>query len=153
MGLLNFPIIDPDTGVIEAFWVKPLTLALRDAILMTTDILAFKKNIYIKSDKVLAEPADVVRIATILDDGRQFLNKAVRNEKGKKYGSVYNLTFSTETYVMRQLYVRRSILGLFSWGHTIFPYERVLKVLLEAVVIEDSTSKKEKVPDGSVEPA
>lgn len=153
LALLNYPILNPDTGVIQAFWVKPITLPLKDAILLTSDILAFKKNLYIKSDKVLSDPAEIIRVASLLEDGRGFLNSSVQNEKGKKYGTVYNFTFSTETYVLRQFYTKKSILGLISFDFRVFPQERILKVLPEAVIIEDETTKKEKVHAPSIEPA
>lgn len=151
LALLNWPIIDPDAGIIRAFWVKPLTLDLSNGIILTSDILAFKKKLYIRSDKVICNPAEVIRIASILDDRRTFLFATVQNEKGKKYGWVYNLSFSTETYVLRQIYSQRTIMGLFNFNRRIFPYERVLNVLPETVIIEDDNTKKDKVVEAPVE--
>lgn len=151
LGILNLPIIDPDTGVIEAFWIKPLTLPLKNAIILTSDILAFKKNIYVESEKSITIPEQILKISSILDDGRQFLFSPLKNEKGKSYGSIYNLSFSTETYVIRQLFSKRSLLRLISLGEWIFPYERVIKVLPKVVIIDDDTTKKEKVLSGPAE--
>lgn len=153
LALLNWPIIDPDTGVIEAFWVKPLTIVQSDAILLTSDILQFKKNLYVKSDKVFCNPVEVIRIAAILDQKREFLFAPVQSEKGRRHGRVYNLSFSTETYVLRQLYTGRKLFGLIPFMTKIFPYERVLKVLPSYIVIEDNSTKTEEVVPDSAEPA
>lgn len=152
LAFLNWPIINPDTGIIEAFWVKPLAIAEKDAIVLTSDILEFKKNLYVHSEKVLCSPADVIRITAILDEKREILYAGVQNEKGKRYGKVYNLSFSTETYVTKQLYVRKKFLSLISFGSTIFPYERILKVLPGYIIINDDATKKEGIPN-SAEPA
>lgn len=151
LALLSWPIIDPDTGVIEAFWVKPLTLAMRNGIILTSNILAFKKNVYIRSDEVIVNPAEVIRIASILDDGRQFLNAHVQSEKGRQYGRIYDLCFSTETYVLRQIYCKKFFLGALSYDRRSFPYERILKVLPKKVIIDDDTTKKEKVVEAPAE--
>ena len=153
LAFLNFPIFNPDTGVIEAFWVKPLTVAMKDGIILTADILAFKKKVYIKSDKVICNPAEVLRIASILDEARPFLYAVAQNEKGKRYGRVYNLSFSTETYVLRILYTQKTLLGLFAYDQRVFPYERVLRVLPKIVIIDDEGAKKEKVVEAPAEPA
>ena len=147
LALLNLPIIDPDTGVVEAFWVKPAALAIDDAILQTSNILSFKKNIYIKDVNVIAEPQDVLRIADILEDGRLFTGSVVKNESGKRYGKVNSVSFSTDTYVLKNIYTSRA-LGL---DKRVFPYERVVKVLPGEVIIDDDTTGKETVKNA--EPA
>ncbi len=147
LALLNLPIIDPDTGVIEAFWVKPLTLMENDAVLTTSNILSFKKNLYIASNNVLAEAADLVRIATILEDGRLILGARVESESGYFYGRVYNLSFSTETYLLKQLHVQRAFL-FFGFNRRLFPYDRIVKVLADKIIINDDSRVEvdEKVP-------
>lgn len=152
LAFLNWPIINPDTGIIEAFWVKPIH-GENDAVLLTTDILQFKKNLYIKSEKVFCNPAEVIRIAAILDEKREILYAPVQNERGEGYGQVFNISFSTETYVLRQLFTRKRLLGLLPFQPSIFPYERVLQVLADKVIIYDDTTKKQEVISGSTEPA
>lgn len=151
LALLNLPIVHPDTGVVEAFWVKPLELPLKNAIILASDIIDFKKSIYIRSEDVIHDPAEIIKIATLLDEKRDFLYAMVQNEKGKRYGRIYNLSFSTETYVLRQIYTKRIAVGLFSFDFRVFPYERVLKVLPQVVIIDDEVTKKEKVIEAPVE--
>ncbi len=56
LGLIKDMIIDPDTGKIEAFWVKPATVPIVDGVIQVKSILEWKKNVYIKSDRDIAEP-------------------------------------------------------------------------------------------------
>jgi len=152
LATLNWPIVDPDTGVIEAFWVKSMVEGSKNAIILTSTILGFKKNIYITSEKMIMDPSENVRITDILQEGRRIIEAEVKNESSKKYGKAYNFSFSTDTFVMRQLFVQRSVLGMFQFGHRIFPYERILRVLPHLILVEDDSTEKEASP-APAEPA
>jgi len=136
-------IVDPDTGMVDAFWVKPTTLSVRSAILRASDIVELKKNFYIKSDKVLAQAEDVIRISEILEDGRTFLGNVVQNEAGHSYGTCVNLAFDTQTFALKQIYSRRSILGVITLDERIFSYSNIIRVLPEMILVDDDATKKE----------
>ena len=143
LAVVSGIIVNPDFGMVEAYWVKPFTLPFRNAILRSGDILEFKKNLYIKSDKTLAQSEDVIRIKEILEDGRKFIGNSVRNEAGKSYGTCVNLTFETETYALKQVYSRKSFLGLITLDERIFSYNDIVRVLPEAILVNDDATKKE----------
>lgn len=143
LAMISGIIVDPDTGMVEAFWVKPATLPVKNAILRVSDIVELKKNLYIKSDRVLAQAEDVIRISEILEDGRTFLGNVVQNEAGESYGTCVNLTFDIQTYALKQIHSRRSILGLITLDKRIFSYDNILKVLPEMILVEDVATKKE----------
>lgn len=143
LGTVSGIIVDPDSGIVEAFWVKPATLTVRNVILRTSDIVELKKNVYIKSDKVFALVEDVIRISEILNDGRVFLGSAVQNETGYSYGRCINLAFDSKTFVIKQIYSRRSILGLVTLDERIFSYNNIIRVLPEMILVNDDATKKE----------
>lgn len=143
LAVVSGIIIDPDTGMVEAFWVKPVTLLVRNAILKTSDIVEFKKNLYVKSNKVLAQAEDVIRISEILEDGRTFLGNSIQNEAGHSYGACFNLAFDTQTYALKQIHCKRSILGIITLDERIFSYNNIIKVLPEMILVEDVATKKE----------
>jgi len=143
LAMVSGIIVDPDSGMVEAFWVKPLTLPIRNAILKTSDILEFKKNLYIRSDKVLAEAEDVIRIHEILEDGRVFLGNNVRGEDGASYGRCINLSFDVQTYAIKQIYSKRTFLGLIPLDERIFSYNHIIRVLPEMILVSDDSTKKE----------
>ena len=62
LAVLRDVIIDPDTGKIEAFWVKPLSLPIANAVIQSQDIVEWKKNIYLKNESVIADPADIIKV-------------------------------------------------------------------------------------------
>lgn len=145
LALISGIIIDPDTGMVEAFWVRPITLPVKNAILKTSDIMEFKKHLYIKSDRVLAQAEDVIRISEILAEDRELLNTRVLSEAEVSYGKCVNLTFDTQTYALRQIYARRSILGLITLDERIFSYNDIIKVLPGVVMVNDDNAKKETI--------
>ncbi len=153
LAILNLPIINPDTGIIEAFWVKPFRFGTGNAIIQVGNIVEFKKNIYIKSENVIADPADIIRLSNMLAEERWFINASVRNEDGKQYGKVIDLSFDTKTYMLRQIYVEKAVLGLIPTDRRIFAWDRILKVLPDGIVIDDSTEEKEAVISDVAEPA
>lgn len=145
LAMVNGIVVNPDSGMVEAFWVKPATIPVKNAILKTSDILDFKKNLYIRSDKVLAQADDVIRISEILEDGRQFIGSRVQNEAGDSYGVCDSLSFDTDTYALKQISSRKSILGLMTLDERIFSYENIIKVLPDIVLVKDDATQKETV--------
>jgi len=143
LAVVSGIIVDPDTAMVEAFWVRPTSLGVKEAVLRISDIVELKKNLYIKSDKVLAQAADVIRISEILEDGRHFIGNAVQSEAGKSYGSCHNLSFDTGTYALKQIHTKRSILGLIALDERIFSYNNIVRVTPEMIIIDDDASKKE----------
>ena len=145
LGMVSGIVIDPDSGMVEAFWVRPATIPVRSAILRTSDILELKKNLYIKSDQVLAQAEDVIRVNEIIEDGRKFLGSLVQNEGGDSYGRCDDLSFDTETYALKQIHSRKSFLGLITLDERLFSYENIIKVLPGQILISDDAKEKEGV--------
>lgn len=143
LGMISGIIVHPDTGMVEAFWVKPATIPLRAAVLKVSDILELKKNFYIKSDKVLAEASDLIRISEILQDGRRFLGSPVVSETGGSYGKCENIAFETDNYALKQIHTRKAFLGLFQTDRRIFSYNNIVKLTPHAIIINDDSTKKE----------
>jgi len=142
LAILNLPIVNPDTGVVEAFWVKPLNLPLRDGVVQAADVVELKKNMYIKSESVIADPADVIRLSEILSDGRDFFGMEVRGESGRSYGKVIDLSFDVKSNMLKSILAQKGFLGLFALKRRLFPYDRIVKVLPSYVLVDDSDAKK-----------
>jgi sporulation protein YlmC with PRC-barrel domain len=148
LGLLGQPIIHPDTGKIEAFWVKPLTLPIKQGVLLVDDITEWKKYLYIRDERVIAEPNEVIRIAEILDRKEYIFGNRVKGESGKGYGRVLDADFDDRKMYLRYLHVRRS--WLFLAGKTrFFHFDSIVQVLPECVLVKDDGEKaiRSVVPD------
>ncbi len=138
IALLNLPIINPDTGVIEAFWVKSGLPGLQNAILQVSDIRAFKKSLYISTESKLADPAQVIRIAKILEQNKPYFGQNVLGTSKKDYGVIWNISFSNETYLIKQLFTKK-LLGL---KKHIFTYKQITEVKAEYILVNDDSSQK-----------
>jgi len=139
-------VIHPDTGKIVALWVKPLTLSFRYGILLTDDIIAWKRHVYIKDERVIAEPEEVIKIADILARKTYFLGNRVRGESGKAYGRVFDVDFDDKTLYLRYLFVRKSFL-FFKYQPRYFHFDQILHVSPDSIVVEEDDRKKEKAKD------
>jgi sporulation protein YlmC with PRC-barrel domain len=145
LAVIEDIIVDPETGKIEAFWVKPLTLAISDAIIQSQDIVEWKKNVYVKNESFISDPAEIIKISEILAKKVYLIGNKVKNQKGKNYGKVYDLDFSCDTFYVRQIYARRSVFGIFKYESRIFSFDSIIEITDKAIIIDDETTKKREV--------
>jgi len=145
LALLKDVVIDPDTGKIEAFWVKPATMLTSNAVIQSHDIVEWKKNIYIKNDSVISDPADIIRISDILAKRTYVIGNNVQNQAGRYYGKVYSIDFDTKTFYLKQIYVQRSILGLINYDNRIFSFDNIIEITPSSIIIDDKAVEKEEV--------
>jgi len=136
-------IIHPDTGKVEGFWVKPMTLPLSHAVLPWEGVVAWKRNLYVKNDQSFAEPEEVIRIADILLKKTYFVGNKVKTESGMPLGKVFDLDFDDRKMFLRYLFVRKS-LSLFRPTIRFIPYDSIIQVLPEVIVVKDEEEKMAK---------
>jgi sporulation protein YlmC with PRC-barrel domain len=145
LALLKDVVIDTDTGKIEAFWVKPATILTANAIIQSQDIVEWKKNIYIRNNSVISDPADIIRISDIMAKRTYIIGNHVQNQAGDYYGKAYSIDFDTETFYLKQIYVRRSILGLINYDNRIFSFDSIIEVTPSSIIIDDKAVQKEEI--------
>ncbi len=145
LAMVKDVVINPDTGKIEAFWVKPLTVPMFNAVIQSQDIVEWKKNIYIKNDSVITNPIDIIRISDIMAKETYIIGNRVQNKDGKYYGKVYNITFDTGSFYLHQIHVQKSILGIINYEQRIFSFDGIIEVTPSAIIIKDEAIEKEEV--------
>jgi len=145
LALIKDVVINSDTGKIEAFWVKPLTVPMFNAVIQSQDIVEWKKNVYIKNDSVITDPADIIRISDIMAKKTYVIGNRVQNEEGIYYGKVYSITFDTESFYLKQIYVQKSILGIINYEQRIFSFDNIIEVTKDRIIIKDEAVEKEEV--------
>jgi sporulation protein YlmC with PRC-barrel domain len=145
LGMIYDMVIHPDTGRIEALWVKPLTVPIKSAIILSDSILEWKKNVYIKDEREIVEAEDIIKITEILNRNTFFVGNIVKNESSEKLGRVYDVTFDTAKLYLKDIYTEKSILGLFKYSPRIFSYDSIIKVLPEYILVKDLDAKKVQV--------
>ena len=146
IALLQDVIINPDTGKLEGFWVKPLTLPMGNAIIQNSSILEWKKNIYINDEREITEPEDIIKISEILEMNTLIIGNRVKNESGDELGSVHDLDFDTEKLYLRNLYTQKAFF-VFKYDHRIFNYDTIVKVLPEYILVKEIEEKKEEAKE------
>lgn len=150
IALLKDIIVNPDNGMLEGFWVKPLTIPISDAIIQSQDIIEWKKNIYIKDESVISDPADIISISDILLREAYVIGNFVQNQEGEFLGRVYTLDFDSNSFYIRGIYSEKSLLGIYSYNKRIFPYDSVIEILPSAIIVKDKVSKEEVIRKGKL---
>lgn len=141
LGLLKDIIIQPDTGKVEGFWVKPLTIPISDAVMSLSSVLEWKKQIYIKDEGEFAEAGDILKISDILSRNILYIGNRVRSEEGGDLGQVVDLVFDDQKGYVKQIMIEKTAL-IFAYHKRIFSFESIIEVLPEYILVKDKQAKK-----------
>jgi sporulation protein YlmC with PRC-barrel domain len=147
LALIKDAVINPDTGKIEAFWVKPLNIPIKNAILSTDSIIEWKKNIYINDERELAEADEIIKISEILTRNTFFIGNTVINESEEVLGKVIDVDFDTNKLYLKNIYVEKTFLGIIKYQSRIFSYDSIIKVMPEYILVKDMEDKKVRVKE------
>jgi len=142
LALIRDIIIHPDTGKIEGFWVKPMTIPVGNAVIKSDSILEWKKNIYVRDENEIAEAEDIIKITEILERDTFFIGNLVKNEAGDNLGRTYDADFDTEKLFLQNIYTQKLFL-LFKYNQRIFNYNSIIKVLPDYILVKDTGKIKE----------
>lgn len=145
LGLLYDIIINPENGKIEAFWVKPATLPVSNAVILSDVILSWGNKIYIKDEDDIALPEDIIRVSDILSKETFFIGSDVVDEAENLLGKVYDLDFDSKKLYLRSLHVAHCFLGL-KFGKRFFSFESIIEVLPKKIIVKNLNSIKQTSP-------
>ncbi|MEQ1849449.1 MAG: hypothetical protein ABL890_02570 [Candidatus Peribacteraceae bacterium] len=109
VGLIDHPLIQPDTGTIIGFFVLSVQ-GMGDSILFlsTLDIVQWGTVVHIRSEDVLAPPHELVRLEESLHERRTILSQPIRvRPGGVTLGRCVDVQFDTATYFIEWLFPRR----------------------------------------------
>lgn len=132
---LDQPIINVDTGKIEAFFVliSGGFLPTRRLVLPVSDIARFGARITVRSSGVLCEPTDVIRIASLLSHPRRLLLQRVQTASGTYLGRAADVQFETLHFTLQWIFPRR----WFGWGVPV-SMSSIIEVTPLAVIVRDA---------------
>lgn len=151
LAVVSDIIIHPDTGKVEAFWVKSVSVPIANAIVRVDDILEWKKNIYVRDERAIVDPADIIKISDTLSRNTFFIGNRVKNKAGEYLGRVYDLSFDDKNFSIKQIFTQKTFL-LFAFESRIFSYKSIIEVLPEYITVKDIEAKKEKAEEGAGQP-
>src|SRR5690606_10571028 len=118
--LLNIPVLSLRTGgkvgTATRLIINPNNLKIvgwyiddrfnsKDLILLANDVRDISsKGVIINDHEDLSEPAELIRLKTILEINYDVLGKKVVSESGKKYGKVADYSVETNGLIIKKIY-------------------------------------------------
>jgi sporulation protein YlmC with PRC-barrel domain len=147
LGWLGDPLIDPDRGIIEGFFIRtPEFMGEGEAFCTMADILRWGTRVTVSHAHVFTDPTDIIRLRTLLSDPRTLLWQKIRTERGATIGRCKDIQFDTESAKITWLFPKR----FFRFG-TAIPATEIIEVRPEAIIVRDPQAtlpveaEKEKV--------
>lgn len=136
VGILEDPLIDPDSGRIIGFFVTSLSLGESHLFLQTIDVVSWGTRIHILSADRLGPPHDFVRLTSRLEDPRRFLGQALRvHGTGRSLGTLVDVQFNTRHFVVEWLFPRKWL-----WTRQPLPASDIVEVTNEAIWMKEPLS-------------
>lgn len=138
-GLLLDMVINADTGVFEAFWVKSLD-GLK--LLLPKDIITWdSQQITISDNHDLSSPENLPRLKKIFEKECSILKARVYDQAHHKIlGTVRDFTFDTISPRLLAIEVEKNWFG---YGRHKIPQHRIIKIQADKITVDSSILKIE----------
>lgn len=109
VGVLADPLIHPDTGKIEGFFVHALLPELPpEVFLQSIDIIAWGTHVHMNRVDRLCPPDELIRLKSLLMDPRPFLGQYVRLEGSERLlGVCSDIQFDTRHFTIEWIFPRK----------------------------------------------
>lgn len=132
------PIIDPSNLKIVAYELSGHLLNQPTSLLLTEDIREISNvGIIIDSSDEFITPQDVVRINNIYQLSFSLPDKIVKDETGRKLGKVTDFSMEPNSFMIKQLIVKRPLLKSFSDTELIIDRTQITEVDDTTIVIKN----------------
>ncbi len=138
-GVLLDMVINPETGVFEAFWVKSLE---GQKLLLPKDIINWDtQQITINDSNDLSSPEDLPRLRKVFEKECPILKAKVYDRAHEKFlGTVRDFTFDTISPRLLALEVEKNFFGM---GRHRIPQHRIIKIKADKITVDSSVLKTE----------
>lgn len=152
VGVIDEPLVDPDTGRLVGFFVLPVSLGDDILFLQTLDIASWGTRIHVLSADRLGPPEDFVRLKSRLEDPRPFLGQPIIIHGSRKsLGILEDVQFNTRHFAVEWLFPRK-----FFFIRQPIPVTDIVEVTPEAIWVKDPLGtvrdRKETVAEAPTEP-
>ena len=154
--LIGLPIVSLQTGqalaVVDSLLLDYRTLEAvallcalprrAQSVVMMRDIREWAKGaVLVNSEDDLSEPADIVRLQSLLDENFKLTGAPVKTELGSRLGRVESYTIATETGQIQKLYVRQSALRHIFVGNLTIDRSQIVDVGPRLITVRDASVK------------
>ena len=133
IGTIANLLIEPDTGNIEGFFVRPVSwFASEHLYLRTVDILSWHKNRILINDHSAVGPlADVIRAQELYNQKRPIMGQRIVSENGQQLGTCRDVQFNDTHGKIEWLFPRK----FWRWQNPL-PTSEIIEVTKQAIVIK-----------------
>jgi len=143
LGHVSGILINPDLGKIEGFFVAVSSFfRTHELFLSVQDILHVGTRIRIRHPESLSPVEDVMRLATLLGDGRNVIGHVIVTGSGKMNGKCVDIQFETKTFHLEWLFPKR----WFRWTRPISRVE-IVQIRNEIIIRDPSAPAKVSATD------
>lgn len=136
-------LINPDIGKVEGFFVTVRGfLQSQELFLSVQDILHWGSRVRIRDHHALAPLEDMVRLETLVAEGRTVLGQKIITENNAALGTCKDVQFDTVHFYLEWMFPKR----FFRWARPI-PVSSIVLVRSDAVIVRDAVTLPEAVMD------
>lgn len=147
MGVLELPLIDPDTGKILGFFVTSSRMFQKTLFLAAADIIGWGTRVHVRSSDHVSPPEDLIRLQSAFSDQRPFLGQKIRTRRGRRsLGRCFDVQFNTRHFVLEWLFPKK-----FFILRSPIPASDILEVTTDAIWVRDplypASSRTSEMPE------
>jgi len=140
VGTALSPIINPNNLKIEGFWCR--ADRRKQLVLLSQDIRdSLPQGFVVNDADALTDPAELVRLAPVIQLNFQLLGKTVETTNGRKLGKVTDYATDIDSMFIKKLYVTQPIYKNFTGGNLGVDRTQVVEITDKRIVINDIEAK------------
>lgn len=143
LGSISGIFINPDTGVIEGFFVHISHFFSSETLFLPSSAIEhWGSRIHVRSSDALSPLEDFVRLSRLHEEGRSVLGQQIMNDRGVRLGKCADVQFDTRLFRLEWLFPR----SWFRWRVPL-PADAILEVTPDAVIVRTEQSIPVTVAD------
>jgi uncharacterized protein YrrD len=133
IGTISDILIQPDTAQVEGFFVSVSSLFHQQTLFLSVmDVLHVGTRVRVRHADVLAPLEDLIRLQSLLEDGRTMLNQLMITESGRRLGRCLDVQFETQTFLIGWFFPKK----WFRWQVPV-PRSAIVEVRPDEVIVRD----------------
>jgi uncharacterized protein YrrD len=138
LGFLGGILINPDTAVIEGFFVYRAGFFSSETLFLpVSGIEHWGSRIRVRHNDALSPLDEFVRLSRLQEEGRPIIGQVMMTDTGRKLGRCADVQFDTRSFRLEWLFPRMWL----RWRVPV-PVRAILQVKPEAVMVRE----EEKIP-------
>jgi len=142
VGKIENIVVDPDSGELVGFFVKPLGMFARNKVLSALDVIDIDKNgMVVKSEESLVDLSEIVKMEQIIKKNIKIIGQKAITESKKYLGKVNDLLIDTESALVLKYYIGDIL------ENRIIPNDKLIKITQNALIFSDDVVMQVAAPE------